>query len=62
MKLKLKLTPDEIIEYNEYKNKICSARTKTEINEYELKAKSIIQRGRNRYVNELETKKSLNIC
>jgi hypothetical protein len=51
---KLKLTPEEIQQYNLYKQKISEAKSKIEILAYQKKAEEILQLGRSRYIKALE--------
>lgn len=57
MRLKIKLTPEEIHNYNNLKQLIITARTRSEINDLKNRAKSILESGRIRYIKELEQSK-----
>lgn len=56
MRVKLKLTPEEIRDYNGYKRKMLRARTRTELSLYKQKAQAILDNGKNRYIRDLENK------
>lgn len=51
---KLRLSTEEIDEYNDLKRKILTARTSSEIMSYSNRAQRILEIGRHRYVENLE--------
>lgn len=56
MKQKIMLTPDEINLYNEYKKKMLTSRTRSEVAIYRKRLSAILTNGRNRYISQLEDK------